>query len=102
MELETFISKTLIDIYNGVKKANEELCKDGYKPFMLGYAHTADETILFDVAVTASSERTKGGNATIKVFSLELGGKKDSSLSQEKVSRIQFRVRPDYTHFRNI
>lgn len=99
MELKSFITKTLTDIYKGVVDANTELESDGKKPFLIGYAHAADETILFDVAVTVSGETGGSAGGSINVATFKLGGELESSAKHEEVSRVQFRVKPDYEFF---
>jgi hypothetical protein len=57
----------------------------------------SDGYIKFDVAVTASNSEGKAGKASIKVWSIGVGGEKDSSSSHEIVSRIKFGVAPSTT-----
>lgn len=88
MELEQFITKTLIDIVNGVKNANKDF-EDREKFDLM-----AKEEIAFDIAIAVTKENSKSGAGGIKVLSFELGGGKDNSILNENISRVKFKVRP--------
>ncbi len=89
MELKEFIQKTLIDIRNGLRGANEEIAKlEGGK---LGVDQAAlfqleshggqggKSYINFDIAVTVSREKQKTGGGSIKVAVLNVGGEANDS-----------------------
>lgn len=100
MELEEFIRKTLIDIRNGLRGANEEIAKlEGGK---LGGDRAAlfqleshggqggKSYINFDIAVTVSKEKQKTGGGSINVLAVNVGGKASDTGKEEYVSRIKF------------
>ncbi len=103
MELQEFIKNTLVGIKNGVNDANKEFAKQEGKElgkdfsalFVLeGLNRGKEGYVSFDVAVTVNSENIKSGGGGINVAALNLGGKVDSSLSQEHISRIKFNILP--------
>ena len=106
MELDEFIKNTLVSIYRGIHKANEEIAKsegqilgkDATSRFVME-PHQRDNKegyISFDVAVTVSSETKKSGGASIKIAIASLGGEASNAGMQEHVSRIKFHVMPHY------
>ena len=102
MELEEFISKTLISIAKGMKSANEETkLEDGRVLFTIEpvswYKDRTDGCIKFDVAVTASKESGLKGGGGIRIWSIGLDGKKEVSTSDQIVSRIKFNIAPQVT-----
>ncbi len=97
MDLEKFISETLVSIKKGLRSANEDLVEDGkilgqdaQATFIIG--PDGCEKISFDIAVTASEETEKSGGGGIKVMSIGVGGKLDKTETQQSVSRIKFNV----------
>jgi hypothetical protein len=88
MELEKFITATLNDIVNGIKNVNKGL--GGGDKFSL---KNHDE-ISFDIAITVTDGSEKSGGASIRVYALELGGKKAGKTINENVSRIKFKIKP--------
>jgi len=100
MDIEEFISTTLVSIYNGVNKANEEIIKNKTEKPRYFWIHSyndkdADKSaIVFDIAVTTAKENTKTGGWGIKVKVVEAGGKINSKNTQENVSRIKFVIHP--------
>lgn len=105
MELEAFISTTLIQIARGVHVAQEEVRKyGGYVNPALTYSHRPEGfvghaeglptyQISFDVAVTAGSQKATAAGIGVRVASLvdaSAGGK--SGKLEETVSRIRFSV----------
>lgn len=103
MELEEFISKTLVSIMKGVKSANKELKvseNDNVAYLIESASNHKDRTdgyIKFDVAVTAIKEAGTKGTGGIRVWSVGIGGEKEVSSSDQVVSRIKFGVAPNYT-----
>lgn len=106
MELEEFISKSLVGIYRGVKEANKQISAtnvsggtDSYFNIESSSWHKdrSDGYIKFDVAVTVSNSNGSKGGAGIKVWSVGIGGEKDSLASNEIVSRIKFGIAPSLT-----
>ena len=97
MELEEFITTTLLSIKEGIHNANIKIAEnDGKK---LGVDETIqyeidrdNKGIKFDVAVTVSGEKATEGGGKIRVAVLDIGGGKTSSSKEEHVSRISFEV----------
>lgn len=106
MQLDTFISETIKGIIKGVKdsqdfaKENDSrvnpLRKDMPRVNFIQFEHETAQRQLtkidFDIAVTASNQGETGLNAGINVLSLNFGGKKTETDSNETVSRIKFEV----------
>ncbi len=90
MELEDFISKTLVDVVSAVKKANAET--GGGVQFQL----RSGEEVSFDIAITVTegAKTEKGGG--IKVYALNIGGEKSNTSANEHVSRIKFKIKPNH------
>ena len=96
MELEEFIKTTLISIKNGVHSANKELEKNGAdRPAYLLMTGEAKEggSIEFDVAVTATHEKDRGGKASIRIYVAEIGRRVEEKNIQESISRIKFKIK---------
>lgn len=97
MDLEKFISETLVSIKRGLRSANEELVEKGQTlgqdaaaTFLIGV--DGSEKISFDIAVTVSENSEKRGVGEIKVMSVGVGGGLNKIEAQEYVSRIKFSV----------
>lgn len=93
MDLETFLSDSLVSIANGVDSANKKLQKQQFVIYNI-----RENVIEFDVAVTVFEGKTEVVGGSIdggfpglmaKVF-----GKQSSLKSDKNVSRIKFRVKP--------
>lgn len=106
MQLETFISETLISIIKGVKSAQYFAKDNGARinPVRFNapdeqYVYFGKEEgkkplsiISFDIAVSISkSDEDKVGGG-IKVFAFDLTGKATSTNQNEVVSRIKFEI----------
>lgn len=98
MELEDFITTTLLSIKKGIRNANVKIAEDaGGK---LGVDKTSQyqidrddkKGIKFDIAVTVSGEKTTEGGGKIRVAVVDVGGGKTSASKEEHVSRISFEV----------
>lgn len=96
MNLDDFISETLVNIANGVSWANRKLAEEKPKPaaFILhpgGHSKTTNG-IDFDVAVTtkASGDGRTGAKLKISVVEAEIGA--GGGVSKESVSRVKFTV----------
>ena len=101
MNLEKFISETLINIKKGLRSANEELVEDGKilgkdasATFLIG--SDGSEKISFDIAVTVSEETEKKGSGGIKVMSVGVSGDLGKIETQQYVSRIKFNVQSSH------
>ncbi len=93
MELKEFIRQTLYDIAEGIREANaayKESRNIQENAYVLtpGRGQEEGTGIHFDVAVTTQAAR--GGQASIKVLSLGVGGERRHT--SESVSRIRFTV----------
>lgn len=102
MELEQFISKTLISIYKGMRAANQGVKAEDDRPrFMIEpaswYEDRAKGCIDFDLAVTASNRSSKEGGAGLKILAFNLNGSKNTNISDQTVSRIRFKIAPSVT-----
>ena len=111
MELQEFISTTLVQIVKGIENAKEQL-KDSKAiinprnvstggvthPSIHGYLDTHKQfykvvqKIDFDVAVTAEKAKETSGAIGIHVGSIGLGSKGRSESNSSVVSRIQFSI----------
>jgi hypothetical protein len=95
VELSTFVTKSLVDIWSGVQAANGQVpvANEGRPRFYMAMTGPAGEIgIGFDVAVTVTSSESAGGGGGVQiaVFRASIGG--EERQTQENVSRIQFRV----------
>ncbi|MDM8539057.1 hypothetical protein QUF70_20080 [Desulfobacterales bacterium HSG17] len=95
MELKEFIHKSLTEIFDGIKDANQD--KNG--AFELG--KLPDGNVLFDVAITVSSELGKDGGAKLNVMGISVGGEGNTKSANEVASRIKFCVNTDPDTSRN-
>lgn len=101
MELETFIKETLVSIKNGLRNANLEIAKGEGKELgkdieaaFIFIPDEKDGSIVFDVAVTVSSESKKEGGGGIKIAIARLGADISEASTLQHVSRIKFSVKP--------
>src|SRR5664279_4085091 len=109
MDLETFIATTLVEIANGLRRANVDIAaslKDIGRPLtnqhyfaLLPKAAAADRTVEFDVAVTATAkgEADIAGKARLFVADATVSG--SGEYSHERVSRVRFRVQVEQLVF---
>ena len=99
MELKDFVKQSLLDIFDAVQEASAEVSKEPRRgaivPLWGGPEHLSshEQSIKFDVAVTATSKKRGETGGGIKVFSfadLTAGG---SLEAQEKaISRVTFSI----------
>jgi hypothetical protein len=97
MDLKEFIVITLSSIYSGVTETNkklwgDELGKTKSSSFVIT-PHDKESLIEFDVALTVESESSRKGSGGLKVYVAELGGGKESANSEQKISKIKFKVK---------
>ena len=85
MNLDEFVERTLLDITNGVSRAQEKSLLYIAPGFVEGRKIDERQTVSFEVVVTTSKEAGGG----IKVFSL---GEAKGVASSEAVNRIAFDV----------
>lgn len=111
MNLQTFISQTLIQIANGIREAEEQLTNAGAvvnprhitgagnnMSNVYGHIDTksnsprAVHSVEFDVAVTAvKGEETKGGIGVV-MGAIGIGSQGRSEESNTSISRIKFKI----------
>jgi hypothetical protein len=108
MELQEFVTQTLLQIVRGISDANNVLEPERKKPdgtplpklFLLppGVKQDGGHGIHFDVAVTARNESDKGAGAkaSLSVVQFDVGGKQVATT--EQVSRINFSVQIGQWH----
>jgi len=104
MNLQDFIKNTLISIQDGLHSANLEIAqkkgktlgKDISAAFCLepNERDKKEGYIIFDVAVSVSSESQNSGGGKVNVVIAKLGSKVGGSSKEEQVSRIKFHVMP--------
>ena len=100
MELEEFISRTLVSIYKGVRSANKEIDQNGsyfHIEAASNHKDRSDGYIKFDVAVTATTATGTTAGGGIRVWSIGIGGEKETNASDQVVSRIKFGIAPSTT-----
>lgn len=85
MQLKDFITMVLVDIEQGINTAAQQTNRFTY---LKTYGGAGDEGVEFDIAVTASTEASGKIGAEV----LSVGAKTEGKISQEKVSRIKFKV----------
>lgn len=100
MDLKNFVKQTLLEITGGLKEANHELKGSGADFILPQQGPVGKEgTIVFDVAVTVTSEDSKTGGGGIKIAVVNLGGELKGTEKHESISRIKFSISP-YTFIR--
>lgn len=92
MDLKEFVKNVLKDLVDAVEEVRKESSRD-----MTLYSHKeSNQTIEFDIAVTAEDSLGGTGKAGIKVFKMIEGGGEISKESKNStVSRIKFGVHID-------
>lgn len=108
MDLQEFVTQTLLQIVRGISEANKVLEPERKKPdgsplpklFLLppGVQKDGGHGVHFDVAVTARSESDKGAGAkaSLSVVQFDVGGKQTAT--SEQVSHISFSVQIGQWH----
>lgn len=98
MELAEFITKTLVEITQGLKDANKQLQVQGvsaeYAMPTYSSGLVKDGAIHFDVAVSVSEENSVKGGGGIKVAIMNMGAEKEGVGKHESFSRIKFSIVP--------
>jgi len=101
MELQDFVTETLVQIQEGVQKAIERRSVPGARGAINPVWGSANDIspehrqeVEFDVAVSATDSSKIGGKAGIKVFSVATAeGERNKTEEQSRVSRVKFTVR---------
>ncbi len=98
MELDEFISKTLVQIIAGVTKAQDEH-SDLVNPMGAGKVYRVNrppseavKSVDFDVAVTVEEKKGAKGGAKISVLGNNIGGSGGSESTERSVTKIKFSV----------
>lgn len=109
MDLQTFVTSTLVQIAKGISDAQDQLKGSGaiVNPGLRGMFSTSKvsapivyisgvqvhiKDVAFDVAITASDEQSAEAGAGIKVWGARLGADGKASSENSTVSRVQFSV----------
>lgn len=97
MELDEFVTTTLIQVMKGVKNAQQQWAAEmqggGVINPSFGELKTIVQEVKFDVAVTAGKKTETGGGGGVKVFAAaDISGKVNHSTENSTVSRIAFSV----------
>ena len=91
MNLEEFISQTLLDITQGIEKAN----KVSNRFQLSGQIHqrgVSGESVEFDVGLQVSHSKQKGGKGGISVASVGIKGEANSVDGYESTHRLKFKL----------
>ena len=93
MELNEFITNSLVEIATGIKNANVHL-KDTY--FEIEPYRRDKETgfVSFDLAVKTNDSKVKGTKGGIQVLNVGVGGNFDNTSTKEVANRIKFYILP--------
>jgi hypothetical protein len=83
MDLQTFVTRTLKEVIEGIRDAQ----KEGIR-----VSAASAEDVDFDVAVTVNEASDKKGGGGLFVAGFGVGAQGSSSLSNSTVSRIKFKV----------
>ena len=99
MNLQKFITESLISIQHGVEDANKKLVsKNNTPPFLIGFSSNNKEevSISFDVAVTINEDVGGSTGGSINVIGLKLGAELETKGEHGSISRVSFKVHPNY------
>ena len=93
MDLENFIAESVRELIAGVRKGQELALKEGaiICPRTEGY-----ESVEFDVAVTATTDKETKGKAGLRVCSVGVGGEHSGEETHSTVTRVKFSVLVSY------
>lgn len=104
MDLSKFVEETLVAIQVGVKDANIAIAKaegtkireNGEMQYNVSANRSGDKDggVLFDVAVSVTSNKKTGGEGKISVVGISVGGLKNLVTTEQSVSRIKFKIDP--------
>ena len=90
MELKTFVSQTIKDLFDGVIEAQEYAKEKGGAVSV--YRGEPITSIKYDVAVVSSSEKIKGGNIGAKILVASIGGEGKITNEYSTSSRLSFTI----------
>lgn len=90
MNLQEFIQETLIQIAQASQNVSNEMQEKGLGA---GVKDNLNINVSFDIAVSASMEKSKDAKAGVTVMNaVILGGKKGEVVKSENVSRIKLEL----------
>jgi hypothetical protein len=99
MELGEFVRESLLQILKGIQEAQVITNQRGagvgvINPKWGNDKDYADYTqnVEFDIAVSATTQKTGSGGASLKVIALEVGGTGQMKAEKGTVSRVSFRL----------
>ncbi len=98
MELHEFVKETLVQIIKGVLAAqNSDDVQNSTAAIAPSGQQTMDsktlnQTVEFDVAVTAKEQKATKGSASVSITILKLGTQGESSKGNSTENRIKFKV----------
>jgi uncharacterized RmlC-like cupin family protein len=100
--LKEFITSVLVDLASGVADANLKMKETkGVMPFIInssqGDSHKQHKGIEFDIAVTASEDRTTTSGVGVALVSIGAGAKAQSAAEASTTHRIRFEICTRYT-----
>ncbi|HXC57259.1 MAG TPA: hypothetical protein VNU97_18305 [Rhizomicrobium sp.] len=100
MNLEDFVSDSIVEIVSGIKNAQDRLKTKGIVAAInpvwahLGLGEKNIQSLEFDVAITAASkdqlERGAGASIGIQVVGANIGAKKQATTENSSISRVKF------------
>ena len=99
MEIDEFVRESMLQIFKGLREAQKAINDQGpgagvVNPKWGEDKDFADYTskVEFDIAVSASSQKSGSGSAKLQVLSLEVGGGGEAKFEKGSVSRVAFSV----------
>jgi hypothetical protein len=96
MDLKDFVTKTVLQILDGVREAASTVDQEAgmrVNPHYKGQPpQKASTPIDFDVAVTVRETDGSAGGGRISVMGLGVGGEITSEVGTESVTRVRFKV----------
>ena len=102
MQLDAFITETLLSIRSGLRAANMSIAEadgkrlghDAAALFQMGPYEDEGGYINFDIAVTVGGESSTKGGGGLQIAVVKLGGEINDVMMHQNVSRIKFSIRP--------
>lgn len=91
MDLQKFITETLVSITSGVEDAN----KISNRFELSGQVHargTSGQSVEFDVGIEVGKTKDKGVDGGIKVAAIGVGGTSKGSETYQQIHRLRFKV----------
>lgn len=93
VSLSDFVSRTMIEILEGVSAAQDHAKGTGAKIGPPGYSfHQEFEPVEFDVAVTSREGESARGGLGVFLANVGIGGQVEADASREGTNRIRFSV----------